>query len=140
MGSNNGTLRTHCRNAGARGRLEALVSRGKILLHTAEDELTSAMDEVARCEKYFGGATAELSDGQWLFSTVSEILTAFRVAWLEVHRDEKFSRWLPNTPAASQDTSRSGKRVSVSPRRLQGRPSVSPRRLEFERSCSSTLP
>merc|ERR1711920_71074 len=138
MGSNNGTLRTHCRNAGARGRLEALVSRGSILLHTAEDELTTVMDEVGRCEKYFGGGVGELSDGQWLFSTVSEILTAFRVAWLEVHRDEKFSRWLPNTPG-NLDTTRSGKRVSVSPRRSQ-RQSVSPRRLEFERSASSTLP
>ncbi|CAE8641262.1 unnamed protein product, partial [Polarella glacialis] len=39
----------------ARSRLEALVSRGTVLVQLAEEDLASLQTELDKCERYFGG-------------------------------------------------------------------------------------
>lgn len=80
-------------------RLQALIARGNILVQNAQEEIANVADAIVKCERYFGGVGSkheELSGNSRLFDTVVEVLAAFKIAWLEVHRDD---RWVPFLPA-----------------------------------------
>lgn len=87
-------------------RLQALVARGKVLVQNAQEELAYVADAIDKCERYFGGVGSkqELSGNSRLFDTVVEVLAAFKISWLEVHRDD---RWVPFLPAAKSLGTRS---------------------------------
>eukprot|EP00401_Gymnodinium_catenatum_P072932 CAMPEP_0117497662 /NCGR_PEP_ID=MMETSP0784-20121206/21298_1 /TAXON_ID=39447 /ORGANISM="" /LENGTH=1248 /DNA_ID=CAMNT_0005292691 /DNA_START=27 /DNA_END=3769 /DNA_ORIENTATION=+ len=94
-------------------RLEALIARGRVMLQVAQEDLADVSEIVGKCERYFGvdkgrkslvneagvprsGYRAgEAIAGTRLFTSAAEFLQAFRAAWEEVHRSE---RWLPFLP------------------------------------------
>eukprot|EP00927_Polykrikos_kofoidii_P020609 TRINITY_DN19820_c0_g2_i1.p1 TRINITY_DN19820_c0_g2~~TRINITY_DN19820_c0_g2_i1.p1 ORF type:complete len:1140 (+),score=208.83 TRINITY_DN19820_c0_g2_i1:162-3581(+) len=81
--------------SGSLKKLEALVSRGHVLLRVVREELDAVLDTASRCERYFGGSG---NSAMQLFVNVSEFVSAFRVAWEQVHRDDRWGRFLPNLP------------------------------------------
>lgn len=109
------------RRRNARSQLHGLIARGRILLQRAAVELDGMSATIARCERYFGGLSAERKDGGGipLLCAAVEVLAAFQQAWEEVHRDDRWARFLPLT--ALRTTSRSeastARRRRFTPRR-----------------------
>jgi len=114
-----------------RSRLQAMVARGKELLTLADQELAETDEIIRRCEKYFGGAssaqgTSEDSAGVALICTAAEVLSSFKQAWEEVHRDERCAVFLPGAcssrfPSSRLSSSRSEEASSARLRRFTPR-------------------
>jgi len=94
----------------ARARLEGLVARGRLLLRTSSEELAATSEIVERCERYFGmgdspaPAAGQDAESPQLLAVVSDILAAFRVAWQQVHCDERLAPLLRSTEGAGSRT------------------------------------
>jgi len=105
-------LHSHKRMDGC-SKLEALLARGRVMQEVAEEELADVSGTVAKCEHYFGllkgdpsaptvaapaptgakvGTTTTRTQ---IFRYASDFLDAFRTAWTEVLRNERWAAFLP---------------------------------------------
>lgn len=101
-------------SGGPRAQLHALVARGRILLKGTTQDVAEMSKAINSCERFFGGLSADAKDGGVpLLSAAAEVLHAFQQAWEEVHRDDRWARFLPMTSVRT--TARS--EVSTSRRR-----------------------
>lgn len=113
---NNATDADEDQRMGSLKKLEGLVSRGKVIMNLAKEELESTSVCVHRCETYFG-ASAALSgsktscSGLDFFTTIVKFLGVFRTVWEEVHSNKQWAAHLPegcsttSTPLARIATS-----------------------------------
>jgi len=101
-------------SGGPRAQLHALVARGRILLKRNTQDVAEMSKAINNCERFFGGLSTDAKDGGVpLLSAAAEVLNAFQQAWEEVHRDDRWARFLPMTSVRT--TARS--EVSTSRRR-----------------------
>jgi len=117
----------------ARDQLEALVARGTLLLEIFGAELASVAQKIDQSEKFFGGvgqeANRQSKDGPRIFAIITDILSSFRVAWEEVHRDERWANHLSSSRCRSVSSKGEApstlemRKRRLTPRRLFGRAS-----------------
>jgi len=109
----------------ARTQLHALVARGRIILRRTGDALDAMSTTITRCERYFGGLSSERKDGGGvpLLCAAAEVLAAFQQAWEEVHRDDRWARFLPLTSVRM-----TARAEATTSRRYSARRKFSPRR------------
>lgn len=107
-------------SGGPRAQLHALVARGRILLKRTTQDVAEMSKAINSCERFFGGLSTDAKDGGVpLLSAAAEVLNAFQQAWEEVHRDDRWARFLPMTSVRTTARSEvsSSRRRKFTPRR-----------------------